>query len=271
MNRTLLHVPRGIWLAFVATSIVFVAFPQMDLGVSRLFYTTGAGFEINGVWYERLIYYASEVLVTLVTLALIALWAYGRLAKRQRLPVRVSGRKLAALLLVLALGPGLIINWALKEHWGRARPVDLVQFGGTQTFSPAWVISDQHGHSFCSGHAGATFYLIAVALIVPHRRRRQWLALAAAWGVLVGLTRIASGGHFLSDILVAFFIVLILTLMLRGLLLKDNPDGEVAAAGPTGASPAAGTDTAGQQPPTGGADPASLPPARRTARLDPAP
>jgi lipid A 4'-phosphatase len=259
MNRMLLYVPRWVWLAFVATSIVFVAFPQIDLGVSRLFYTPGAGFEINGVWYERLIYYASEVLVTLVTLALIALWAYGRLTKGQRLPVRVSGRKLVVLLLVLALGPGLIINWALKEHWGRARPVDLVQFGGTQSFSPAWVISDQGGHSFCSGHAGATFYLIAVALIVSDRRRRQWLALAAAWGVLVGLTRIASGGHFLSDVLVAFFIVLILTLMLRGLILKENPDGKGAAAGLTETAPAAGRHIVGQQPPKGDAEPVDLP------------
>jgi len=259
MNRTLLYVPWGIWVAFVAISLMFVVFPQIDLGVSRLFYTPGGGFEINGVWYERLIYYASEVLVTLVTLALIALWAYGRLAKHQRLPARVSGRKLAVLLLVLALGPGLIINWGLKEHWGRARPVDLAEFGGAQTFSPAWVISDQHGHSFCSGHAGATFYLIAVALIVPDRRRRQWVALAAAWGVLVGLTRIASGGHFLSDVLVAFFIVLILTLMLRRLILKENPDGEGAAAGPTGTAPAIGRDTTGQQPPAEGAEAVSVP------------
>jgi lipid A 4'-phosphatase len=259
MNRTLLYVPRGIWLAFVATSLIFVVFPQIDLGFSRLFYIQGGGFEVNGVWYERLVYYTSEVLVTLVTLALIALWAYGRLARSQRLPVRVSGRKLAVLLLVLALGPGLIINWALKEHWGRARPVSLVEFGGAQTFSPAWVISDQHGHSFCSGHAGATFFLIAVALIVPDRRRRQWVALTAAWGILVGLTRIASGGHFLSDVLVAFFIVLILTLMLRGLILKEKPAGEGAVAGLTGPAPAAGRDTMGQQPPPGDADPVSVP------------
>jgi len=259
MNRTLLYVPRGIWLAFVATSLIFVVFPQIDLWFSRLFYIQGGGFEVNGVWYERLIYYASEVLVTLVTLALIALWAYGRLARSQRLPVRVSGRKLAVLLLVLALGPGLIINWALKEHWGRARPVSLVEFGGAQTFSPAWVISDQHGHSFCSGHAGATFYLIAAALIVPDRRRRHWVALAAAWGVLVGLTRIASGGHYLSDVLVAFFIVLILTLILRGLILGENTDEEGETAGWTGNAPAAGRDAVGRQTSTGDAEAVSVP------------
>ncbi|MGA7982730.1 MAG: phosphatase PAP2 family protein [Chromatiaceae bacterium] len=231
MKRMLLRVPRSVWIAFVGTSLLFVLFPQIDLAVSGLFYTPGVGFEINGAWYERFIYHASELLIAGVTLALIALWGYARLAKRT-LPIRLAGKELAFLLLVLALGPGLMINWALKEHWGRARPVDLVEFGGTHAFSPAWILSDQHGHSFCSGHAGATFYLIAVALVVAHRRRR-WVSLAVVGGILVGLVRIASGGHFLSDVLVSFFIVLILTLMLRGLVFGEapapNPNSEGAA------------------------------------------
>jgi lipid A 4'-phosphatase len=135
-RRTFLRVPWAVWLAFAGTSLAFFLFPQIDLGFSRLFYTPGLGFTINGVWYEQLIYYASEALVVLVALALILAWLYGRVSKHPRLPVRLSGRKLAFVLLVLALGPGLIINLGMKEHWGRARPVKLVQSEGPSTSPP---------------------------------------------------------------------------------------------------------------------------------------
>jgi lipid A 4'-phosphatase len=257
-GETWLHVPRAIWLAFLGVSILFVLFPQIDLACSRLFYTPGAGFTINGVWYERLIYHGTEILIALVANGLILLWALGRLVKHQP-PIRVSGRQLAMLLLVLALGPGLIINQILKEHWGRARPVDLEVFGGTDKFSPAWVISDQHGHSFCSGHAGAAFFLIAVALVVP-RRQCRWTAIACAWGAIVGLVRIASGGHFLSDVLVSLFIVLILTFMLRGFLLGE-------ASGQADDAASAGRGVEDQRPSSGRAGAEEVAP--ELARSDP--
>jgi lipid A 4'-phosphatase len=229
MDGKLLHVRRSIWLAFIGTSLLFVLFPQIDLSFSSLFYTPGLGFEVSGAWYERVIYYGSELLIAVISLALVALWAYTRLAKR-RFPIGLSGRELGFVLLVLALGPGLVVNWGLKDHWGRARPMQVAEFGGARTFTPAWVISDQGGGSFSSGHAAATFYLVAVTLVMARRRRRLWIALALAWSLVVGLTRIASGSHFLSDVVVSFFIVLILMLMLRGLMFGPSSPGRRAPA-----------------------------------------
>ena len=38
----------------------------------------------------------------------------------------------------LALAPGLLTNVILKSHWGRPRPIDVVEFGGDQHFVPWW-------------------------------------------------------------------------------------------------------------------------------------
>jgi hypothetical protein len=32
----------------------------------------------------------------------------------------------------------LLVNVALKDHWGRPRPIDIAQLGGTEHFVPWW-------------------------------------------------------------------------------------------------------------------------------------
>lgn len=144
----------------------------------------------------------------------------------------MGGRDLAYLLLVLALGPGLIVNGLLKEHWGRARPVNCVEFGGSQTFTPAYVFSDQGGKSFSSGHAAGSAYWVVVALILARGgRRRYWLGLAVGYSLLVAWARLAAGGHFFSDILISWFILALLAWGLYGRLLYPNtPQGPCGVA-----------------------------------------
>ncbi len=38
------------------------------------------------------------------------------------------------LALLYILGPGVLVNLLFKEHWGRPRPVNIVEFGGTQQY-----------------------------------------------------------------------------------------------------------------------------------------
>ncbi|MEY6432764.1 phosphatase PAP2 family protein [Thioalkalicoccus limnaeus] len=222
-----MRVPILIWIAFAATAVLFLGFPEIDLFVSGLFYTPDEGFTFRGTPVERFVYHSAEWLTLWGSLTLVALWGLGWLRRR---PVwGVSGRRLAFLLLVLALGPGLVVNALLKDHWGRARPANIEQFGGTKTFTPAFVISDQQGGSFSSGHAAAAFFWMAAALLASSWRN-LWLLVTIGYGGLVGVVRIAGGGHYLSDVLVSFFIVLILSLILKDLLDSQpararSPDG----------------------------------------------
>ena len=67
-------------------------------------------------------------------------------------------------------------------------------------------MSGQVGNSFSCGHASGAFALMAFALLTQ-RRRHFWMGLALTYGVLVSYARLAAGGHFLSDIVVSFFIM----------------------------------------------------------------
>jgi lipid A 4'-phosphatase len=212
-RKRLLNAPVWLWATFVAVSAVFLLIPQIDLAVSRAFYTPDIGFETKGIWYERLVHRSVGVSLVLGNIALIVIWGVRALANRQAINFR--GKELVFLLVFLGLGPGLVVNGLLKENWGRARPADIVQFGGTREFTPAFVLSDQGGKSFSSGHAAASFFWILVALLIAPRHK-LWIFLAVAYCLVVSWMRIAAGGHFLSDVVTSYFIMAILALAMYG-------------------------------------------------------
>jgi membrane-associated PAP2 superfamily phosphatase len=111
------------------------------------------------------------------------------------------------LALMLALGPGLVVNGILKPNWGRPRPGQVQEFGGELDFVDAWEFGEGPSgisKSFPSGHASMGFYLMAPAFLL-YRRHPKWalafLGLGLAGGLAVGLGRIAQGQHFPSDVL----------------------------------------------------------------------
>lgn len=108
--------------------------------------------------------------------------------------------------LFLLLGPGLVVNVALKDHWGRPRPHQVEAFHGPLEFIPVWGISpySHHNSSFPSGHAAVAFYMIAPWFVLFEKRPRLarfFLVLGFGWGTIMGMVRVIQGGHFPSDVL----------------------------------------------------------------------
>jgi len=120
---------------------------------------------------------------------------------------RVRPDRMAALFVVvlLALGPGLIVNTVFKDHWGRPRPADIVQFGGTETYRSFWHFgSPDQGRSFPSGHAAVGFFLMAPFFVLRRRApgwARRAMAAGILYGSLMGLGRMIQGGHFMTDVI----------------------------------------------------------------------
>ncbi|MEU3456681.1 phosphatase PAP2 family protein [Micromonospora sp. NPDC006766] len=119
------------------------------------------------------------VLIWLVTIAVV-----GLLIRRQP--------RLAAYLIITGVGGG-ILDPTLKALVGRLRPVVDVP------------ITQAPGNSFPSGHALGSFVAYGALLLVflpalAPRWRRPAIALVAALVFLIGLTRIALGVHFVSDV-----------------------------------------------------------------------
>ncbi len=121
----------------------------------------------------------------------------------------VSTAKLVYLALCMALGPGLVVNTIFKNEWGRARPHQIVEFGGADQFTPVWVISNQCAKncSFVSGHAAMGYYLFAFAFLAFPPLRRSLFALSMVAGFAVGMVRVVQGDHFLSDVILPGFFV----------------------------------------------------------------
>ena len=129
------------------------------------------------------------------------------------------------LALVMAIGPGLIVNSVFKQNFGRPRPRETMQFGGDKAFLPVWQPDfSQEATSFPSGHASMSFYWICLGVFFWERNRRSasvWLIVGLGYGSLMGYARIVQGGHWLSDVLwSAGFVYLTSWLLYRVLRLS---------------------------------------------------
>jgi len=206
-----------IWLLFAVTSLIWIFIPQIDIYVANLFYTQGSGFVFSGSVLETVLYNSVKYVLISINLGALALWLYNRFSKKDILGF--NGKKMLFVILVLAIGSGLIVNALLKENWGRPRPAQSTLFNGKMEFKPAFIMSNQDGYSFSCGHASAAFALIAYAMLAK-RRKKLWMTLVVGYGSVVGLARMAAGGHFLSDVVVSFFIVLITAKMLYYLMFE---------------------------------------------------
>jgi membrane-associated phospholipid phosphatase len=114
----------------------------------------------------------------------------------------------------------------LKDHWGRARPSQVTEFGGTKTFTPAPLPADQceRNCSFPAGHPAMGFYLLSMAFLVRDQRRRRWAEAAAIGaGAAIGVVRLAQGGHFLSDVVFAGLLVAAVSWVLHRLVVPSPP------------------------------------------------
>jgi lipid A 4'-phosphatase len=207
----------------LALVMVFLIFPQVDLGVSALFYDPASGrFVSEGPILNLIrkgvppILYGTLVFVTL-------LWLGDRFVPGPRMN-RPSFRQVVFLFASLALGPGLLVNGVFKEWWGRARPSDIEEFGREALFTPAWMITDycETNCSFVSGHASMAFWTVALALLLPRPWRRPAFAGALVFGAVVGGARIVVGGHFLSDVVFAGIMTVALTLWLHRALVPED-------------------------------------------------
>jgi lipid A 4'-phosphatase len=198
-----------LWLLLCAL-LLLVAVPAIDIRVAGWFWSAEGGFFHRGSLWERALHASAPVIAAVAVLGPAAFLAVQ--ACRRRPFGRIS-RAALLLLAVTAIGPGLVVNGVFKEHWGRARPRDVAEFGGDRSFTPALAVSDQceRNCSFTAGDPSVGYALVALAYAFARRRDRMLaLAGALALGSLIGLGRLAAGAHFLSDVVASCLIVLAL-------------------------------------------------------------
>ena len=205
-------------------SVVFLSAPEIDLWAARHFYTPGHGFVWNrpGIseWTRngfRLVYIAGFALAVAGMLASAYAW---------RRPFGLDFARSLFLLLCLAIGPGLIANLVLKEHWGRARPVQVSDLGGQKRFTPPLIPANEcpRNCAFVSGEASNMYALFFAGIFLFPHARTAFIAAGIVGGLAAGVMRMAQGGHFLSDVFFAGIFMALSTVFLHWLMFQRRPD-----------------------------------------------
>lgn len=134
------------------------------------------------------------------------------------------------LLLTMAIGPGLLINGLFKTQWGRPRPEQVIEFGGQQAFrrpfDPGKGGAPERGgagRSFPSGHAAVAFWSSSAFFVARYLMPGGApivLLVSIALGTVVGVARVATGRHFVSDVLWAGIIVFTVNGLIAYAVLK---------------------------------------------------
>ena len=214
----------GIYVGLTALTLaVFAAWPQTDLLVAHFFYD-GGGFG-GSDWLARL----GRDFFRVTPFVVLALYAGLWLAKRRGAPLRwaPSGRAIVFLIATMAIGPGLVVNLGLKDHWHRPRPSHVQEFGGTDEFRP-WYENDgacKKNCSFVSGEAATGFWMVAPASLLPPPWRTPTIFVAFLFGIGASLLRMAFGGHYLSDVLLGGLLTLIVVEAARQAIKPEQRSG----------------------------------------------
>jgi len=218
MNRTAMVIALVI---ATVVGIIFAVSPRLDLDISAPFYDRNRDiFIVNAqLWVYYLRNGARALITLLVAPAFLA--AIGKVIWPRR-RMLIEGRAALFLAVTLALGPGVVTNLIFKDHWGRPRPIDVTELGGSDPFTPWW---DPRGPcpnncSFIAGEPSGAFWTLAPASLAPPQWRPLAYGAALAFGAGIGLLRIAGGAHFFTDVVFAGVFMFLLVWTLHGLIYR---------------------------------------------------
>jgi lipid A 4'-phosphatase len=210
-----------IVLATMLIALVSVLMPGLDIELAGRFYDPAThrfpAASISSLHWLR----EQGPLTVGTTLVCIAGSLLFKLLKPRR-PLLISGRAMIFLALTLAIGPGLLVNGVFKSHWGRPRPIEVVQFGGNDQFVPWW---DPHGScprncSFMSGESSVAAWLYAPAVLLPPPWRAAGLGAVTVFTTIVSMMRMAYGGHFLTDVAFGALTTMLVIWLAHGLIYR---------------------------------------------------
>jgi lipid A 4'-phosphatase len=208
-------------MACLACIGFFLIWPQLDLLVSGYFYDEPSrSFTLREHVVSQFIYHLTNFIAATLVIGVPVLLAVSYVISHKLL---VKNRKvLLFMFCTCILGPGVMVNLVLKDHWDRPRPVQSIEFGGNNAFEPPFSPQFACGgdcHSFVSGHASIGFVFFGLALL---HRNRKWVLVPVALGAIIGMTRIVQGGHFFSDVVFSGWVVWFCSLLVHYLFYASD-------------------------------------------------
>ena len=212
-----------ILLTLCLASIFFYN-PEIDIFISKLFFSTADNDFFLKENLILLIIDRSAYLIAFLLLSFNGILILKKFFKTHSFNFQLY-KKEVFVLLVFLIGSVILVQGISKHYFGRARPIQVKEFGGELEFTPAFQISKQckSNCSFVSFHASVGILLISYAMAVTGRKKIFFTTSGVFLTLLLGMTRIIQGKHFLSDIIfsVCFMLITVYTLSLLLDLLRN--------------------------------------------------
>ena len=209
--------------AAIAAGTVFTLWPSIDISISSYFLQPDGSFvlAVSPFWQG-----VRAVCLRIFTVWYITIAVAGLLAYRLNLPaMRIEWQRWLYLAICSIVGPLLLVNVFLKEHWGRWRPREILELGGHEIFTPVLQAggSCARNCSFVSGEVASVVMLFAGLGFASRHWRPIHFGLALVFGGLVAFIRVGQGGHFVSDALIGgLAMVLIAAVLHYGMFLNNH-------------------------------------------------
>lgn len=224
---------RSFWILAISWLVIllfFRLFPSVDIGFSRLFYTTNACYpgaaadhcgmfplgEIPIFNALRLVLYYLPVVAVIAILASLVVPGWNR---RLDWP-EISPRNRLIAVGAWIVNAGIVVNLLLKAYSGRPRPADTSIFSGHLPFVPAGDFSGActSNCSFISGEAASAGWLFCLLALMPPQARRWAFWPVLGLSLLTALMRVSFGRHFLSDAILGWLSAIVIFELAAGLL-----------------------------------------------------
>jgi lipid A 4'-phosphatase len=215
-------------LSIFATGVLITLATNLDLNVEAWFFDeTSRSWPVGKIAPFELAYHFGELAgiipgVIALTVLIGSIWAKRYVRWR---------RACWFVLALLVVAPLIIVNGVLKNNWGRPRPRNVHEFGGSYQYQPTLVIGQECGgrKSFPCGHAAMGFSCMAPYFIFKARKHKgaiYWFWGGVAAGLFIGLARMAQGAHWPSDVVWSFGIVYFSGYVLARILHLDRIEGD---------------------------------------------
>ena len=218
-NKTELTLAISIFISFLILGVIFYKFSWIDIYFSALFYDSNTRhFPLRHSMLTSTVDHIAMGTACIAGLYLFVATVYelrnyqryiiSKCRNKHKISNKPSGYDFAhaivlSYLVILFLVYCCLTGFAIKHIFHRVRPLHMQEFGGNLSFTPAFMIGSQctDDCSFVSAHASAGFMFCALILLIQRFRCniRMW-CIVILLGFVFGISRIAGGYHFLSDV-----------------------------------------------------------------------
>lgn len=196
-----------VWWPLLAVLLVLVCAAFFDQPVSDALRQWPAHERAFFIWFTG--FGKSDWILVPALLGMIVGWGAGFVPLTYSWRWAMRGTMmLSAFVFATVAIPGLV-TVVLKRIFGRARP--YVEDTNPLHFEPFDILTYQM-HSFPSGHSTTA---MAFAVVLVTLTSGRWRKTILGLGLLIGVSRIVVGDHYLSDVLAGVVIGTVVAFMVR--------------------------------------------------------